>query len=98
MATSTISTNAADGSKSPSSERVLLEVRDLVKHFPIKGGLFDRRRGVVRAVDGISFDLVEGETLGIVGESGCGKSTTARVIMHLLKPDAGAVRLAGTPR
>jgi peptide/nickel transport system ATP-binding protein len=73
----------------------LLEVRDLVKHFPIKGGMFGRGRGVVRAVDGISFDLYPGETLGIVGESGCGKSTTARVIMHLVPPDSGTVRLAG---
>ena len=80
---------------SSSSEQPLLEVRDLVKHFPIKGGLFDRTQNVVRAVDGISFDVAKGETLGIVGESGCGKSTTARVIMHLLKPDAGTVRLDG---
>jgi peptide/nickel transport system ATP-binding protein len=75
--------------------RPLLEVRDLVKHFPIKGGLLNRQRSVVRAVDGISFDVVHGETLGIVGESGCGKSTTARVIMQLLKSDAGSVRLNG---
>jgi peptide/nickel transport system ATP-binding protein len=79
----------------------LLAVRDLVKHFPIKGGLLNRQRAVVRAVDGISFDLTKGETLGIVGESGCGKSTTARVLMHLLRPDAGTVlldgRAAGSP-
>jgi peptide/nickel transport system ATP-binding protein len=90
-----ISANATRDAAEPERGPVLLEVRDLVKHFPIKGGLFDRRRGVVRAVDGISFDLIEGETLGIVGESGCGKSTTARVIMHLLQPDAGLVRLDG---
>jgi peptide/nickel transport system ATP-binding protein len=79
----------------------LLAVRDLVKHFPIKGGLLNRQRAIVRAVDGISFDLAKGETLGIVGESGCGKSTSARVLMHLLKPDAGTVlldgRAAGSP-
>jgi peptide/nickel transport system ATP-binding protein len=73
----------------------LLAVRDLVKHFPIKGGLLNRQHAVVRAVDGISFDLAKGETLGIVGESGCGKSTTARVLMHLLQPNAGTVLLDG---
>ena len=59
----------------------LLEVRDLVKHFPIKKGLLiNRQVGAVQAVDGLNFDIIEGETLGIVGESGCGKSTTARLL------------------
>jgi peptide/nickel transport system ATP-binding protein len=71
----------------------LLEVKDLVKHFAIKGGLFGKIGGVVRAVDGVSFDVAQGETLGIVGESGCGKSTTARLLMHLIKPDQGTIRL-----
>ncbi len=79
----------------PDAGRPLLEVNDLVKHFPIRGGLLGRRRGVVRAVDGVSFDLHAGETLGIVGESGCGKSTAARTIMHLIRPDSGTIRLAG---
>jgi oligopeptide/dipeptide ABC transporter ATP-binding protein len=75
----------------------LLEVRDLVKHFPIKRGIvLQRQVGAVRAVDGISFDVNEGETLGLVGESGCGKSTTARLITRLLEPTGGTIRFAGT--
>ena len=75
--------------------RPLLEITGLEKLFPIKSGLFGRSGGVVRAVDGISVTLHEGETLGIVGESGCGKSTTARLVMHLIEPTAGTIRLAG---
>jgi oligopeptide/dipeptide ABC transporter ATP-binding protein len=74
----------------------LLEVRDLVKHFPItRGVVFRRRTGEVRAVDGVSFEVRRGETLGIVGETGCGKSTTARLIMRLLDATAGEVRFDG---
>jgi oligopeptide/dipeptide ABC transporter ATP-binding protein len=73
-----------------------MEVRGLVKHFPITRGIvFQRRIGAVRAVDGLSFDLQRGETLGIVGETGCGKSTTARLIMRLLDVTAGEVRFDG---
>jgi peptide/nickel transport system ATP-binding protein len=67
----------------------LLEVTGLVKHFPIHGGLLGRQVATVRAVDGVSLTIRKGETLGIVGESGCGKSTTARLLMRLLEPDAG---------
>jgi peptide/nickel transport system ATP-binding protein len=70
----------------------LLAVSELVKHFPIRSGLFGRTNAVVRAVDDISFDVADGETLGIVGESGCGKSTTARLLIGLMPPDAGKVR------
>ena len=70
---------------------VLLEVRGLKKHFPIQRGLFRRVVGHVRAVDGVSFFIREGETLGLVGESGCGKTTTGRVILRDLEPTAGAV-------
>jgi oligopeptide/dipeptide ABC transporter ATP-binding protein len=73
----------------------LLSVRNLVKHFPIKAGLFGRPTGAVRAVDGVSFDVMPGETLGLVGESGCGKSTTGRVILRLIEPTAGEVHFDG---
>ena len=73
----------------------LLEVRDLRRHFPIKGGLFNRQTATVRAVDGISFHVNTGETLGVVGESGCGKSTTARLLMHLIEHDEGNIAFDG---
>jgi peptide/nickel transport system ATP-binding protein len=73
----------------------LLSVSNLTKHFPMKGGFLGGGKGVVRAVDGISFDVAEGETLGIVGESGCGKSTTARLLIDLITPDAGDIRFGG---
>ena len=72
-----------------------IEVRDLVKHFPIRGGVLRRQIGAVQAVDGVTFDVRRGETLGIVGESGCGKSTTARLVMRLLGPTAGSIRFEG---
>jgi oligopeptide/dipeptide ABC transporter ATP-binding protein len=74
----------------------LVQVRDLVKHFPITQGLiFQRKIGAVQAVDGVSFDVDRGETLGIVGETGCGKSTTARLVMRLLEATSGEVRFDG---
>jgi oligopeptide/dipeptide ABC transporter ATP-binding protein len=81
----------------PTSPRdALLEVRDLVKHFPITQGIvFQRRIGAVKAVDGISFSIRPGETLGIVGETGCGKSTTARLLVRLLNATSGSVLLEG---
>ncbi|WP_420393568.1 ABC transporter ATP-binding protein [Acuticoccus sp.] len=75
--------------------RPLLEVSNLVKHFPLGRGLLSRQRKAVQAVDGVSFDVAAGETLGIVGESGCGKSTTARLLMNLIEPDSGTVVLGG---
>jgi oligopeptide/dipeptide ABC transporter ATP-binding protein len=74
----------------------LVEVRNLVKHFPIRKGIVIQRQvGAVKAVDGVSFDVRDGETLGLVGESGCGKSTTARLITRLLDPTAGEVIYRG---
>jgi oligopeptide/dipeptide ABC transporter ATP-binding protein len=74
----------------------LFEIRDLEKHFPLTSGVIFRKTvGAVRAVDGVSFDVLEGETLGLVGESGCGKSTTARLITRLLEPTGGEVRYKG---
>jgi peptide/nickel transport system ATP-binding protein len=72
----------------------LLGVERLTKHFPVRGGL-PGRRAVVQAVDDVSFEVRGGETLGIVGESGCGKSTTARLLMHLVRPDRGAIAFDG---
>jgi oligopeptide/dipeptide ABC transporter ATP-binding protein len=74
---------------------VLLEVRDLVKHFEVSGGAFGGVRGLVRAVDGVSFELHRGETLGLVGESGCGKTTTGRCILRLERPTSGSIRFEG---
>src|SRR5437588_5955901 len=74
----------------------LLQVRDLVKHFPITRGIVIQRRvGAVKAVDNISFDVRRGETLGLVGETGCGKSTTARLLVRLLDPTSGQILYEG---
>jgi oligopeptide transport system ATP-binding protein len=79
-----------------SSQDVILRVENLVKHFPITQGIiFQKQVGAVHAVDGVSFDVRRGETLGLVGESGCGKSTTGRTILQLYKPTAGQVHFDG---
>ena len=78
------------------ANEVLLKVDNLVKHFPImKGVLIQKQVGAVHAVDGVSFDIVKGETLGLVGESGCGKSTTGRAILQLHRPTSGSVFYEG---
>ena len=74
---------------------ILLRVDNLVKHFPIMKGFFQKQVGAVRAVDGVSFDVRRGETLGLVGESGCGKSTTGRTILQLYRPTSGDVQFDG---
>jgi oligopeptide transport system ATP-binding protein len=73
----------------------LLEVRGLVKHFPVGGGMFGKPAGQVRAIDGVSFSLRKGETLGLVGESGCGKTTTGRCILQLERPTSGSIEFEG---
>lgn len=80
---------------SDDGNEALLSVRDLKVHFPVRKGTFGRVSGHVRAVDGVSFDIHRGETLGLVGESGCGKSTTGRAILRLLEPTEGAIRFDG---
>src|SRR5690349_23304048 len=85
-----MSAPADPGKSSAKPGETVLEVRDLVKHFPLTQGIVLKRKiGAVQAVDGVSFDLKRGETLGLVGESGCGKSTVAKLLMGLEKPTSG---------
>lgn len=84
------------GKKKLNPDDYILEVNGLKKHFPISAGIvFQRQVGAVRAVDGISFNVIRGETLGLVGESGCGKSTTGRTILQLYRPTEGSVKFEG---
>ena len=78
-------------SQAADNRPILLEVRDLVKHFPIVKGILRRVKGYVKAVDGVSFHIREGETVGLVGESGCGKTTTGRAILRAIEPSSGEV-------
>ena len=89
-------TRPSGGAPAPGGGEPLMEVRDLVKHFPLTSGIIIQRKvGAVQAVDGISFDVMKGETLGLVGESGCGKSTTARLLLRLMDPTSGSIRFEG---
>jgi len=80
---------------SPKTKK-LVQVEDLKMHFPIHTGLFRRHTGDVKAVDGVSFDIFEGETLGLVGESGCGKSTCGRAVLRLYDITNGSIQIDGT--
>ncbi|HEY7131753.1 MAG TPA: ABC transporter ATP-binding protein, partial [Candidatus Limnocylindrales bacterium] len=75
--------------------RTLVDVRNLVKHFPIRGGVLQREVAKVQAVDGVSFTIRRGETLGLVGESGCGKTTVGRLLLRLLDPTSGSIFFDG---
>ncbi|WP_329063868.1 ABC transporter ATP-binding protein [Streptomyces sp. NBC_01429] len=89
-------TATAGATRATPTAEPLLEVRDLVKHFPLTQGILLRKQiGAVQAVDGVSFDLAPGETLGIVGESGCGKSTVAKMLVNLERPTSGVIRYKG---
>lgn len=91
-----VSAEAVNKPNTNQNKEVILKVRDLKKHFPINAGaVIQRQVGAVKAVDGISFDLYKGETLGVVGESGCGKSTAGRTILQLYRPTSGSVVFEG---
>ena len=81
--------------KIPTTKRELIRVEGLTKHFPVRAGIFQRVVNFVRAVEGVSFTIREGETLGLVGESGCGKTTVGRAMLRLLEPTAGSVTFEG---
>ena len=92
-----MTTPTTEPASSPSTgSEPLLKVEGLVKHFPISGGFLSKSTSAVQAVDGVDFDVRKGETFSIVGESGCGKSTTARLVTRLLEPTAGKVTFDGT--
>src|ERR1700758_5758688 len=88
--------SAAETPAASPGREPLIEVKNLVKHFPItRGIIFQKQIGAVKAVDDVSFDVQRGETLGIVGETGCGKSTTARLVMRLLDSTSGSITFDG---
>ncbi len=88
--------NASNPAESPLvNNEPLLEIKNLVKHFPIQRGLLKRTVGYVKAVDDVSYSVYRGETFGLVGESGCGKSTTARLVLRLMDPTSGTIRFDG---
>jgi peptide/nickel transport system ATP-binding protein len=93
--TTSVSSVVLDAQDRGGPAQPLLVVKDLKKHFPVRAGMFEREKKFVHAVDGVSFSVAKGKTLGIVGESGCGKSTTARLIARLMPPDSGSMVFDG---
>ena len=87
--------SAAPSTSTRTGGKPLVSVRDLTKHFPLRGGILQRTVAEVKAVDGVSFDIHSGEVLGLVGESGCGKTTTGRLLLRLIEPTAGTVEFEG---
>jgi oligopeptide/dipeptide ABC transporter ATP-binding protein len=94
-ASATTATTTATPATTANAGEALVQVRNLVKHFPIRGGILQRQIATVQAVDGVDLDIRRGETLGLVGESGCGKTTVGRLILRLIEPTSGSIRFDG---
>ena len=95
MTAATVPAPAGRAARAGADRRPLVEGRELVKHLPVRRGILQRQVGVVQAVDGVSFSIRRGETLGLVGESGCGKTTVGRLLLRLIDPTSGTITFDG---